>query len=170
MNAITSKGKEYVHIIEVHSLKELEAHDESIKDHKPNIKIACLKDSDIDWVQIMSNGVVPIVKGSPSILRSTVNEYVFTDEFWMCDCEFDWLHAKHFKCEECGCDVITKKHTLNKVSDFGLWTPIQFEDALLTMADLAIENKDAFAGIAHIYQHCNLFNFDWPSALSVNNY
>jgi hypothetical protein len=170
MNAITNNGKEYIHIIELHDVAEVQKLDEDIRDHKPNLKIACLQDSDLDWMQIMGTGCAPLVKGSPTIIKATLDEYVFTSEFWICNCEFDWLHAKQWRCEGCGTTVFDKTAKLKKVSDLDKWSPISFEHALLTMTHNVMEKKEIFENIAGLYQHCKNLNFNWIEAFNARNY
>jgi len=171
MNAISENGKEYVHILELHK----NITDENVRDSIPEVRIATLANSEhINWVWILERGLMPIVKPSPSILRSTIKDYYFTPEFWFCDCEFDWLRVKHFACPECGATVI-KHLTENRgiANASKLWGEGPFESLELTALKgikRAFERKMHNAVITTLYQHLKAFDFKWTNAFAIQNF
>lgn len=174
MNAISESGKVYVHILELHK----NITDENIRDSVPDLKIATIAGSEnINWEWIMSAGLFPVVKASPSILRSTLKDYIFTPEFWMCECEFDWLRLKHFECPECKSTVInylTRKPLSIKTTEH-LWGKGPF-DSIETTSVRAMVNVAKRQGgklseeNATVYKHLKYFNFNWVDAFAIENF
>lgn len=175
MNAISESGKVYVHILELHS----NITDKNVRDNIPEIKIATITGSEnINWAWIMMTGLMPIIKPSPSILRSTLKDYVFTPEFWICDCEFDWLRTKHFMCSECKSTVVNHM-TCNpnpmKTTE-NLWGKGPFNNIETTIVQgmvAAAKHKDRNAvmpRIERLYCHLKAFQFNWIEAFAIENF
>ena len=179
MNAQSNDGKAYVHILELHR----NVTDENVRDSVPEIKVATIEGTSyINWTWIMSNGYMPLVKASPTITKSCVNDYLFTPEFWTCKCEFDWLHALHYKCDNCGAFSFFH-HDHGPALNFtnSLWGGDTFpgvELSSLEIMKMVAEMKDmakpeypsAVKGVQTIYKHLKAFNFDWIKAFSIENF
>ena len=173
MNAISESGKIYVHILELHR----NITDENVRDSIPEVRIATIEGTaHINWPWIMQRGFMPIVKGSPTILKSTMKDYVFTPEFWICDCEFDWLRTKQFVCPECKSTVINH---MNRNSGLippteALWGKGPFpgiqETLIAGITAILKRNKCAVPGGHVLYSHLKAFNFDWIEAFSIQNF
>lgn|GEM_PF-4519439 len=174
MNAISESGKVYVHILELHK----NVTDDNIRDSIPELKIATIAGSEnINWEWIMSAGLFPVVKASPSILRSTLKDYVFTPEFWICKCEFDWLRIKHFMCPECKgtvMDHLTYKSLPMRTTEH-IWGKGPF-DSIETTSIKALTNVATSQGgklseeNTTVYRHLKYFNFDWIKAFAIENF
>jgi hypothetical protein len=179
MHAQSNSGKRYVHILELHrNLTE-----DNVRDSIPEMKVAVIEGSEyINWRWIISNGYVPIIKSSPTIVKSTVKDYLYTPEFWTCKCEFDWLHALHYKCETCGTICFYHKdHGFNLLFTTDIWGPGPFEDVevstLKTMEFIASAKNEigkqyepAMQSAQTIYKHLKYFDFDWVKAFAIENF
>jgi hypothetical protein len=179
MNAQSNAGKVYVHILELHR----NITDENVRDSIPELKIATIEGSSyINWQWIFSHGYMPLVKASPTITKSSVSEHLFTPEFWTCKCEFDWLHALHYKCDQCDAfSFYHKDHGPNLHFTIDFWGSGQFDSVELSslkMMKIVAEMKDmakpeypsAMKGVQTIYKHLKAFNFDWVKAFSIENF
>jgi hypothetical protein len=172
MNAMTEGGKVYVHILELHK----GITDENVRDNIPEIKIATTAGtSGINWAWILGKGYMPIVKASPTILKSTLSHYLFTPEFWICDCEFNWLRTRQFVCPECSTNVLGYMKSPSKMPlTENLWGKGPFPsieqtllEGMVKVAEAKIEMPDT---IKTLYQHMKFHSFDWVKAYNIENF
>lgn len=174
MNAITNNGKAYVYILELH--KNLG--DQNVRDSIPELKICALENSEyINWAFIFENGFMPVVKYSPTILRTTAKEYYFTNEFWDCGCEFNWLHAEHYGCNECDSTVIDSMTRNNKILTpiSKIWGSCAKESIELVATKSVLFSKNSknpsiLEGALTIWKHLKYFDFNWTKAFNVTNF
>jgi len=173
MNAISESGKVYVHILELHR----NITDENVRDSIPEVRIATTEGTDhINWSWIIQRGFMPIVKGSPTILKSTMKDYVFTPEFWICDCEFDWLRTKQFVCPECKSTVINHMNHNSVImpATEALWGKGPFpciqETLIEGMTTALKKSKDIVPSGRVLYGHLKAFNFNWIEAFDIQNF
>lgn len=173
MHAQSNGGKKYVHILELHR----GITDENVRDSIPRIKVATFEGTSyINWRYVLLNGLMPIVKHSPTITKKCLTGYYFTPEFWACGCEFDWLHASHYKCEDCG--AMNFWHEDNQpelmfTSDiWGLGPFESIEVSVLKVMEIVAhnENKSALAGVQTVYKHLKAFDFNWVKAYAIENF
>jgi hypothetical protein len=173
MNALSNDRKLYVHILELHA----GITNENVRDSIPLHKIATHEESsDINWAWILANGLMPIVKASPTILKSTMKDYLFTPEFWICDCESDWLHSYHYECNTCHSTVFhhMQKHQDSMPTTAKLWGKGPFKSLETTVLEgmvSAVKKKDRVLGtIEVLYKHLKAFDFNWIKAFAIENF
>jgi hypothetical protein len=171
MHALKDDEKIYVNILELHK----NITDSNVLDSVPVFRIATHEKTDqINWEWIIFNGFMPIVKCSPSILRSTIQEYFFTPEFWICSCDFDWLHMKQYECAKCKDNVITSMKNSPKSTSL-LWGDGSFstiETVVLQIMAASIKSKKEIetSPVITLYKHLKAFDFNWKNAYSIENF
>jgi len=171
MHAITNDGKIYVMILELHK----NITDTNVRDSIPEFRIATHERTDhINWEWILGHGFMPLVKSSPTILRHTMQEYIFTPEFWTCSCDSEFLHIQHFSCIKCEDNVIINiKDSLKSTPD--LWGDGPFssiEQVVLEgmLIEQKIKNKIKDSPLINIYKHLKAFDFKWDKAFSIEQF
>lgn len=171
MNAISKRGKVYVRILELHR----NITNENVRDSIPTHKIATCEDSDslIDWMWIMNQGFMPIVKPSPTIIRPTLKDYLFTPDFWTCDCESDWLQVQRYECPECKATVMSRLSCGIQTTE-ALWGRGTFDSIetimLKGMEIAAVKNPNLLPQAQMLYKHLKAYNFAWFEAFSIENF
>lgn len=177
MHVLSNDGKRYVYILELHR----NVSDDKVRDSVPDIKIATIEKTDqIDWKWIITNGYVPIVRASPTIVRSTLQKYIYTPEFWLCPCGYDFLHASHFACEACGSTCIDCMENTPIKFTTAIWgnngpyhdieTSIVSLIAFLASSVKSSKQEEALECLKTLYKHLKAFDFSWIDAFEIENF
>lgn len=172
MNALSKRGKVYVRILELHR----NITNENVRDSIPTHKIATCEDSGslINWVWIMNQGFMPIVKPSPTIIRPTLKDYLFTPDFWSCNCESDWLQVQRYECPECKETVLSQRMQHGLANTETLWGKGTFDSveaiAMKGMEHAAVKNPKLLPQAQMLYKHLKAYNFVWFEAFSIENF